>query len=571
MAGEALEFDVVVAGSGAGGMMAAIRSHDLGLKPVVIEKSDHYGGTSAVSGGAIWIPCNPDIGTGDSPEKALEYLLACTKGAVPRDKLERYVEVAPKMLAYLTELGIRYRAEPVMSYPDYYPDLPGAVPHGRNMLVLPMEDGTVLGEEFFRLREAYPEFKLFDRISIDLGEGGILMFRFPGWMRVLAGQLWRYYSDLGWRRRTPRDRRLAIGNALIGGLRKAMLDRGIPLMLKTQLTRLVVEDDRVVAVEASCDGVPTRISATKGVVLATGGFEHSQELRDRYLDQKTDERWSATPRDNNVGDGLVAALDIGADTEFMNEAWWAPSIPQPSRTAPNTVRNVALFFERGFPHCLAVNRLGRRFVNEIRSYHQFGQAMLADNAATGANMPCWLVFDAEYRRKYPLGGLLPSSAVPDSRLPPDWLDSFLYKADTLAALAEKIRLPAAALSESVARFNRNAAAGVDQDFAKGGNVYGQFFGDPRHGPNKTLGPVATAPFYAVRLDLGDLGTKGGPKTNAEAMVLAKDGRPIPGLYAVGNVAGAAMGGAYPGAGATLGTAMTFAYVAAANLALKNTV
>lgn len=566
-----LECDVVVVGSGAGGMLAAIRCHDLHLKPILIEKADRYGGTSAVSGGAIWIPNNPDIGAGDSEAKAMEYLLACTKGEVPREKLDRYIKIAPRMLAYLKTLGVEYYATPELSYPDYYPDYPGAVPHGRNMLVRPMANGAVLGEEFFRLRESYPEFKLMDRISLDLPEGGALLYRAKGWPKVLARVLWNYYSDRGWRRRTRRDRRLTIGNALIGGLRKAMLDRGIPLMLKTSLTSITTEDGRITGIVADRDGTPLTIVARRGVILASGGFEHSQVLRDEHLDQPTKERWSVTPRDINTGDGLKAALAVGAGTEFMNEAWWAPSITMPSRDAPNTTRNLALFFERGFPHSMVVNRLGKRFVNEIRSYHQFGQAMLEDNAATGANMPCWMIFDADYRRKYPLGGLLPGSVASDAKLPPEWLDSFLYRADTLEALAAKIGVPATALAETARRFNGYAASGVDEEFARGANVYAQFFGDPKNMPNKVLGPVAKPPFYAVRLDLGDLGTKGGARTDENAMVLDRDEKPIPGLYAVGNVSGSVMGGAYPGAGATLGSAMTFAYVAAANLARQNSI
>jgi 3-oxosteroid 1-dehydrogenase len=562
---EALFYDVVVVGSGAGGMLAAIRAHDLGLKSIVIEKSDRYGGTSAVSGAGIWIPNNPDIGT-DSKALALEYLTACTQGAVPPRKLERYVDAAPTLVEHLKRLGVQYYAHPQMSYPDYYPLLPGAQPHGRTMFVKPMEDGSVLGREFFRLREAYPEFKLLDKISLDLTEGAALLYKLPGWPRVLARLLWRYYGAFGWRRRTYRDRRLTGGNALVGGLRRAMIERDIPLLLKTRMTRILTENGRAAGVEADQMGRSLRVAAARGVILASGGFEHSQALRDKYLDQNTDERWSVTPRDNNVGDGLIAALQIGADTEFLNEAWWAPSIGVPSRHAPNTIRHQALFFERGYPHSLAVNRRGKRFVNEICSYHQFGQAMLRDNAASGANLPCWMIFDRQYRHQYPLAGLPPGRLAADSSLPPDWFDNFIFRADSLADLAQKIGLPAATLCATVSRFNEFARAGVDQEFGRGSNVYNLFFGDPKHKPSKVLGPVDRAPFYAVRIDLGDLGTKGGPRTDENAQVLDREGQPIPGLYAIGNVTGSITGGSYPGAGATLGPAMTFACIAAENIA-----
>ncbi len=561
------EYDVVVAGSGAGGMLAAIRCHDLKLRPIVIEKSDRYGGTSAVSGGAIWIPNNPDIGARDSRENALAYLVACTEGKASLAKLQQYVSQAPEMLAHIRELGAEYYADPGSSYPDYYPANSGAVAHGRTMLVKPMEDGwSALGEEFFRMRESYPEFKLFDKISVDLAEGGALLHRSQGWVRVLFRLLRRYYGDRSFRRLTYRDRRLTIGNALIGRLRKAMLDRNIPLLLKTKLTGIVSDGMRVTGIRADRDGRQIVIAARRGVVLASGGFEHSQHLRDRYLDQPTDERWSATPRDNNVGEGLLAALEVGADEEFMNEAWWAPSIALPSKSSPNSIRNQALFFERGFPHCMIVNRLGKRFANEILSYHQFGQAMLRDNVATRANLPSWFISDATYRQKYPLGSLSPGSVTPDRKLPPEWGDNFFYRSDSVEGLAEKIGLPRSTLSQSVTRFNSYAAKGVDEEFGRGGDVYGQFFGDPKHGPNRVLGPIASPPFYAVRVDLGDLGTKGGPKTNEDAVVLGRDSRPIEGLYAIGNASGAVMGGAYPGAAATLGVAMTFACIAASHLA-----
>jgi 3-oxosteroid 1-dehydrogenase len=561
-------FDVVVVGSGAGGMLSAIRAADLGLRCVVLEKSDRYGGTSAVSGGAIWIPNNDAIADVDSPQQALAYLTAVTKNAVPLGKLARYVEVSPLLLRYLSSIGVEYYAHPQLSYPDYYPDAPGALPRGRNMFVRPM-DGAVLGEEFFRMRESYPEFKLLQRASLDLDEAGVIGGFHPGWRRAAAKVLADYYRDLGWRRRTRRDRRLTIGNALVGGLRAAMLKRGIPLRLKTGLVRLERDGTRVTGVVATHEGGELFFSARRGVILASGGFEQSQELRLQHLDQPTEARWSATPRDINTGDGLRAAEAVGADTAFLNEAWWAPTVAMPARTAPNTVRNVALFFERGFPHCLAVNRLGKRFVNEICSYHQFGQAMLRDNAETGANLPCWLVFDAQYRAKYPLGGLLPGRVEPDSKLPPDWFDNFLYRAENVRALAVKIGLPPNVLVDAVDRFNGCARRGVDDEFGKGENVYNQFFGDPRNGPSPVLGAVERPPFYAVRLDLGDIGTKGGPKTNEDAMVLDHKGHAIPGLFAIGNAAASVMGGAYPGAGATLGSAMTFGYVAATRLAQAN--
>lgn len=562
---ETLQYDVVVVGSGAGGMLAAVRASDLGMRTILLEKSDRYGGTSAVSGGAIWIPGNDFIAERDPPEQALKYLLEVTEGRVPEAKLNAYVTMAPGLVRYLASLGVDYYVDPLASHPDYYPKAEGTMPGGRTMFIRPM-DGGVLGESYAQLRESYPEFKMMDKISLDLSEGGMIITRAPGWRRVILRNLRRYWGDLAFRRRTHRDRRLTIGNALVGGLRKAMLDRGIPLILKARMTGLETEGRQVIGVRATVEGRPVLIRARRAVILASGGFEQSQHLRDAHFPQATELRWSATPRDNNTGDALVAVREIGAATEFLDEAWWAPTVAVPFRLAPNMVRNQGIFFERGYPHSLAVNRLGKRFTNEICSYHQFGKAMIRDQKASGANIPCWLIFDAQYRAKYPLGGLQPGWAMPDARLPQDWFDNFLYRADTLEGLAAKIGVPADTLTATVETFNLHAASGSDPEFGRGANAYNQYFGDPTHLPSRNLGPVVKAPFYAVRLDLGDLGSKGGPRTDEKARVLREDGTIIDGLYAIGNCAGSVMGPAYPGAGATLGAAMTFGYVAAAAIA-----
>lgn len=547
-------------------MLSAIRAKDLGLNTVLIEKSDRYGGTSAVSGAGVWIPNNDDIRKKDSPEKALEYLTSATEGMVPKEKLEQFIATAPEIPRYLKQLGVHYYSHPTYSYPDYYPDAPGAMNRGRTMFVKPL-DGGMLGDEFFRMREAYPEIKLLENISLDYVEGSQLSIRSKGWFSTVLKLLCKYWLDIPWRLKTHRDRRITLGNALIGGLRKAMLDRDIPLMLKTRLVKLTEDGNRVTGVLANQNGKDIEIQASRGVILACGGYEQSAELRNQYFDQPTEASWSATPLGDNTGDGLKAALELGADTEFLNEAWWAPTIPTPSPKSPNIVRNFPLFIERGFPHSLAVNRLGKRFTNEICSYHQFGQAMLRDNAATGANMPCWIIFDTRFRKKYALGGLMPSDFFSDKKLPRHWLDNFLYRADTIPELAEKIGVPGDALEETVTRFNGFAKKGSDDDFGRGSNFYNLSFGDPKNKPNRVLGELSRAPFYAVRVDLGDIGSKGGPKTDKYARVLHQNGQPIKGLYAVGNASGSVMGPCYAGAGATLGAALTFGYLAANDLAL----
>ncbi len=564
-----MHYDVVVVGSGAGGILTAIRAHDLGLRTVVIEKTDRYGGTSAVSGGGIWIPSCPWIKDPDIDQKSLEYLRFCTDRQVSDERLNAYIRSSTQMVEYLDELGVHYFIDKNNSYPDYYPDAPGAVPIGRSMYIDTV-DGRPLGDDLYNMRESLPEFMLFDRITLSLSEAGILLYRAPGWRLLVLKLLFKYWTDFKGRMTSKRDRRLNIGSALVGGLRKAMISRNIPLLLQTRMDSLIQDDGAVTGITASRLGNTFKINATKAVVLASGGFEQNQVLREKYFPQKTQASWSVTPRDCNMGDGLVAALNVGADTEFLDQAWWAPTMTKSTHESPQVSRSVPVFFERGYPNCLCVNRHGNRFVNEAASYHQFGQAMMKDNEETGGNIPCWFIFDSQFRRKYPVAGILPSTVTPDSALPKGWLDKFIFKAQTLDELAAKMSIDKAALTKTISRFNEQARTGIDKDFGKGDNVYNQFFGDPTVKPNRCLGPVSEGPFYAIKLDLGDIGSKGGPKTDENANVLDVNGKRIRGLYAVGNVAGSVTAGSYPGAGGTLGPAMTFAYVAANHIGQRNT-
>jgi 3-oxosteroid 1-dehydrogenase len=558
------ECDVVVVGSGAGGLLTAVRAHDLGLNSLVIEKCDRYGGTSAVSGGGLWIPNNPWNAELDSPEKALTYLEHCTEGKVPREKLRAYVEFAPVMFDYLTrKLGIGYFY--VRGYADYRTHLEGAMTEGRTCMPLSI-DGRKLGADLFRLRRPQPYYRLFGHVHFDIVEMGALILRMPGWKRTTAKLLLRYALDFPWRLSTSQDRRLTFGNALVGGLRLAMLQRNVPLYLESPLKRLIKENGRIVGVVVSRHGNEHTIMARRAVVLASGGFEKNRALRERYMPEVPTNEWTIAPSAGNVGDGLLAAMEVGADTEFLSEAWWVPSIRRPAPVYDSVDMRVGLFNDRGLPHSVCVNRLGRRFANESMNYSDFGYAMIADNRQTGANQPCWLVFDAQARYQYPLGSLFPSLVQPDSRLPQGWLDNVLYSAPSIAELAGKIDVDAKTLADTVGRMNEYARTGVDAEFGRGGNAFDQFCGDPRSKPNCNLGSIDKPPYYALRLDLGDTGTKGGPKVDRNANVLATDGRPIPGLYAVGNVSGSVMAASYPGAGATLGPALTFGYIAAEHIA-----
>ena len=559
-----LDCDVLVVGSGAGGMLAALRSHDLGLKTLLIEKADRYGGTTAVSGGGIWIPNNDAIAATDTKEAAMTYLRACTKGQVSETRLQAYVDTAPVMARYLMgELGVSYFSIP--PYSDYCLDLPGASAGGRTMMPLPF-DAKKLGDELFRQREPHPTHKVFGRMQVDLAEMGALIRRPKGWWRPAAKMFFAYWLDVPWRMRTNRDRRLTTGNALIGGLRLAMLKRQIPLLLNTGLDRLIRQGGRVTGAFVSRNGVRFSIYAGRGVVIATGGFEKNQTLREKYVAEAPTTDASLSPGQNNVGDGLLAGIEIGAETEFLDQVWWVPSMRVPAPAFNNADMRAGLFMERAFPHTICVNLQGRRFVNEAMSYNDFGHVMIQQGGHGQPAPPCWLIFDATARHRYPIGALQPSFVLPDKSLPPGWLDNVLYRANTIDALALKIGMDAADLAATISRFNGFAATGVDVDFARGSNAYDQFFGDPRNQPNTNLGAISTAPFYAIRIDLGDIGTKGGLKVDENANVLDSANRPIAGLYATGNVSGAVTAASYPGAGATLGPAMTFAYRAANHIA-----
>ena len=558
------EFDVVVVGSGAGGMTAALCAQAQGLSSVVLEKTDRYGGTTAVSGGGIWIPCNdgmPATGIGDSYEEALTYMNYLTGGEVPGARIEAYLRNAPEMVRHMQRtFGVQFR--PVAKYPDYFPDKPGGKPGARTME--PVEfDASRLGAEFARQREPYKGTLVLGRIAMNQVEAHELFSRAPGWMGIMLRLMLKYWLDFSWRRKGARDRRQTLGQALVAQLRHAMLQQKIPLLLDSPLESLVedssINGGRVTGVVISQNGQRRRIAARRGVVLASGGFESNQQMREQYLPRPTSAAWTAAPG-LNQGDGIRAGQQLGAATQFMNLTWGTPTVVVPGAQA------AGIFVERSLPGCVVVNGHGRRFVNEAVPYTEFIYAMYADHAKTGRSVPCWMVFDARFRKEYPCGPMLPGGFVPDSKLPKDWLDKVYYRADTLDALAQKIGVDAQGLAQSVADINRFAASGRDEQFGKGSNEFERYYADPKIKPNPCLAPIVQAPFYAFRLDAGEIGTKGGLVTDERARVLREDGSAIAGLYAVGNCSAAVMGKTYAGPGATLGPAMTFAFIAARDIA-----
>jgi 3-oxosteroid 1-dehydrogenase len=552
--------DLLIVGSGAGAMTTAICAHDRGGRPLLIEKTDLYGGSSAMSGGSLWIPNNHYMaasGVTDTPAEAFAYLRGVTQGSVPEEKLRVYVDTAPVMLRYLTD-HTRLQMQAMLTYADYYPETPGGKPGGRSVEAAHF-DARLLGEEFDRMREPALQELVMGRMSMTATEAHHLLARHPGWRGLTARIMLRYWLDVGGRLRSRRDRCLSLGNALVGMLRRSLMDRDVPLWLETGARELVTEDGRVVGAVVERGGAPQRIRATRGVVLAAGGFESNDGMRKQHLPQPTDAAWtSGSP--GNVGDAIRMGMTLGAAVDLMDEAWWGPTT-----VVPGEARARMLVVEKGLPGCILVNKRGSRFVNEASPYIDIVHAMYATNTPEAPSVPAYMIFDGLYRRKYPFGPFFQAAQQPDWALPRVIRNGYLRKADTLAGLAAKLGVDAEGLAATVAKMNRYARAGKDPEFHRGESLFDRYYGDEKVKPNPCLAALETPPYYGIEVYAGDLGTKGGLRTDAGARVLGASGAPIPGLYAIGNCAASVMGRSYPGAGGTMGPAMTFGYIVARDL------
>lgn len=538
--------DVVVMGSGGGGLLAALTVARAGGSVVLVEKASTIGGTTAVSGGVIWVPCNhrmAEAGVSDSRDAALTYMKRIADGRAPDELIERYLDAAPEMVRYVeAETEIQFTAMP--SYPDYHPEFPGGVTGGRS-LDNGLFDTTTLGAWQPKLRKN----PITGRMPISIPEA-------MGW-GVFWNPFGAPYQEVSARAKAG----IVHGGAgLCGKLLKALLAAGVEPLLETPGEHLVVEDGRVVGLDVRHEGAPLRLRARKGVILASGGFEWNETYRKAFLPLELTHPVSPP---QNTGDGLRMAMSVGAELGNMGEAWWTPAVALPGETYDGAPLYRSEFSVRCLPHSILVNRRGQRFTNESHNYNDMTKPYFHHDpvAYDRPNVPAWLMVDQQYLDKYVL-----ITAVKGRPLP-DWL----IVADSLAELAEKTSVDPAGLAATVERFNGFARAGVDPDFRRGESAFDQFYGDPRQreqGGSPSLGTLEKAPFYAVQLHPGAMGTKGGPKTDVDGRVLHAEGGVVDGLYAVGNAAASVAGPGYPGAGMTIGASMTFGYLAAKHAMLR---
>jgi len=532
------EYDVLVLGTGAAGLTAALTASEAGARVGLYEKAETVGGTSAWSGGQIWIPNNPHelaLGKADSREEALTYLMSLSHGMIDEQMAATYVDTGPEMIRFL-EQRTPVKFYPVPDFPDYHPEFPGGKPQGGRTLECPPFPYGELGEWRGRVGTSpyYPDFTI-TIAETTLGQS----VPTPAPPEVKAHR--KVHDERG------------MGLALVGRLLRGCLDRGIQPRTGYRATELVMRDGAVCGVRFQTAAGMVEVSASN-VVLATGGFEWNPSLVRAFCRGPLTHPVSIR---TNTGDGLKMAMRVGAMLGNMREAWWMPVIEVP--TDINPMGRQLLTYERTMPGSLMVNRYGKRFTNEASNYNAFGAAFHEQDVSRFeyANLPCWLIFNQEFYAKWPFVGGLSDSFESPAAKPPTWITS----AASLTQLAERVGIDATQLTATVERFNKQAEAGSDPDFRRGESANDLWWGDPAFRGDKraTLGALRGGPYYAIEVKSGALGTKGGPQTDTDARVLDVDGAPIPGLYAAGNVMASPMGMTYGGAGGTLGPGMVFGY------------
>ncbi|RKT14182.1 3-oxosteroid 1-dehydrogenase [Paraburkholderia sp. RAU2J] len=551
-------YDFVVVGSGGGSMCAALACKTAGKEALIIEKQSKVGGSTGYSGGVWWLPNNHVMrrhGVRDSYERAREYFDAAVTyqgpGTSPARR-EAYLRTGPKMAEFLEQQGMQFVYADGWS--DYYDTLPGGEPRGRSLLAK-LFDVKELGEWAPRLSR-------YKGVSIPANSNEFpelfLLKRTWGGKRKamqLAGRM--LYQKL-----TGKEL-VSNGAAIQGRMLQIALRENIPIWTETPVRDLIVENGRVAGVIAMRSGREMRVRAREGVLLNTGGFSHNAEMRRKYQPQPSSSDWTnANPGD--TGEVLEAAVAIGGAVDCMEEAWWVVTSLGPNETLPEGARapdGSPLPFmhhlDLSLPFSIMVDQDGRRFCDEAGAYMEIGQRMYQRQKETGKAVPSWVVMDSRQRKYYPWGTAM------QGQIPQQWLDSgYMIKAGSISELAQKCGIDAAGLQDTVTRFNGFCKSGVDSDYGRGSRAFDRCHGDPTIKPNPNLGPIEQAPFYAVRMYPGDVGTAGGLVTDEYARVLKEDGSLIPGLYATGNCTASVVGRCYPGAGSSIGASFVFGYIAA---------
>ncbi|MFC3173763.1 FAD-dependent oxidoreductase [Novosphingobium bradum] len=544
--------DAIIVGSGAGAVCAALYLKSCNKRAVILEKTDRFGGSTAISGGIVWAPGNMLMrraGIADSEERALTYFDVVVGDVGPASSLARrkaFLRGIDEALRFLESRGMAFFRQE--GYADYYDDRPGGEPRGRTVMARPY-DLRDLGEWAAKLRgHGAPA------MPINTHEGGRLATVKTTWRgkRAALRVAWRMLVN----RLTGRQW-VGSGNALQGRLLRLALDAGIDIRLETPVTDLIIDQGRVTGVAVAAPGGPRRIRARDGVLISAGGFAHNARMREHHGPHPASVDWTmANPGD--TGEMIEAGQRAGAAVDLMDAVWWtSASLPAPGQRILNVT-------DVGRPHAIIVDQSGRRYMNEAASYVEVGNNQYARNRTVPA-IPSWLILDHRNRSTYPLFMAMPG------KTPQAWLDSgYLKRAPTLEALAEDCGIDPQALRETVERFNGFARNGVDEDFRRGARQYDHWLGgDPSVGPNPSLAPLETAPFYALRLYPGDVGTAGGLLTDEHARVLRPDGSAIPGLYATGNSTASVMGRHYPGAGSSIAASLAFAWQAVRHMVGRN--
>ncbi|SEH15299.1 FAD binding domain-containing protein [Sphingopyxis sp. YR583] len=527
---------VIVLGTGGAGLTAAISAHEAGARVSLFEKGEQVGGTTAWSGGMIWIPNNhheATLGVADSRAKALTYLMSMSHGLMQQHLVEAFLDHGPEMVAFL-EANTPVQFRPIPEFPDYHAEFPGGMPNGGRSLDCPLYSFHELGEWAEKVTKSpyypSPHFSIYDT---PLGQAKPQPLAPEELQRRIDGDL------------------RGSGQALVGRLLRACLDRGIEPKTEHRAVRLLMDGERVAGVVFETADGEVEVAAD-AVVLATGGFEWDTDLLRAFIRGPLTHPLS--PK-TNTGDGLKMAMRVGAMLGNMREAWWMPVAEVP--TSDCSMGKTLVAGQRSLPHSIMVNRAGQRFTNEAANYNAIGAAFHDQDVSAFdyANLPCWLIFDQQYIDRFGFGMISGERGV----APPQWA----MRAESLPELAARLGIDPDALDATVERFNAHCATGRDPDFGRGDAAHDQWWGDPdgRGSTAATLGPIGQGPFFAIEIKSGALGTKGGPQTDVNAQVLSVDGGAISGLYAAGNVMASAMGMTYGGPGGTIAPGMVFGFLA----------